>query len=147
MKTILLVIGVIVVILMFSTLMGGIKTAQTDERTDTFAAVTTGGGIVEADVVLVADIYGNDILNVVSITSDLNTDAPLPDTYVAGTNILTVRGLTASQTRTLTVVYQYSALTGDAESAGTFLGFTPLLIGISIVVIIIAGLVMAFKNR
>jgi hypothetical protein len=147
MKVVFTIIGVIMVLLMFGLLLGGITQAKTDERTDSFGAVVTGGGVTTANVVLIADLYQNSNLNVTSVTSDLGTDVPIVGTYTANTHTLQVNGLTASQTRTLTVIYQYDVLTGDKAVVGTFLDFLPLLIIIAIVVIVIAALVMAFKNR
>lgn len=147
MKALLGVIGIIIILLLFGTFMGGIKDAQTDERTDTFAAVVTGGGVTTADVELVTDIYDNNILEVTEITSDLGTDSPLPDTYVSATNTLTVRGLTAAQTRTLTVTYRYDSLAGtDAEPTGKFLGFLPIMVIIVCICIAVAGVILAFKH-
>lgn len=147
MKVALTIIGVIVVLMMFSTLLGGIDTAQTDERTDNFGAVVTGGGITTADVVLVTNLYDGDVLNVVSVTSDLGTDVPLAFSYTALTRTLTINGLTAAQTRTLTVIYKYDALTGDNAAVGSFFGFLPFLIAVALVVIVVAAVMMAFKNR
>jgi len=146
MKIVLSIIGVILVILMFGTMIAGIKTAQTDERTDSFGAVTTGGGITTASVVLVADLFDDSVLNVTSVTSSLNTDVPLVNTYVPGTNTLSVVGLTASETRTLTVIYKYGSLTGTSAPASSFFGFLPLLVVIALVVIVIAAMVAAFKK-
>lgn len=147
MKTVLVIIGVIIVLLLFGTLLGGINDAQTDLRTDAFGAVVTGGGVTTANVVLVATLYENSNLNVTSITSDLGTDVPIVGTYTALTRTLQVNGLTAAQTRTLTVIYKYDALTGDTATVGTFFGFLPLLVVVAVVVIVIAALVAAFKNR
>jgi len=146
MKVIFTIIGVVMVLLLFGTMMGGITEAQTDERTDAFGAIVTGGGDVDAAVVLVGDLYGNDILNVTSVTSDLVTDVPLVSVYVPGTNTLTIIGLTASDTRTLTVIYLIDALTAS-PGVSTFFGLLPLLVVIALVVVVVAGMIVAFKNR
>lgn len=147
MKAALAVIGVIIILVLFGTMMVGINQAKKDERVDAFAAVVTGGGVNEADVVLVADIFDNNILSVTSILSDNILDAPLPDTYVAASNTLTVRGLAASQTRGLTVTYDYGALSGDAESTGTFLDMIPIFIAIAAVLIIVGAGIAVFTRR
>jgi hypothetical protein len=147
MRAALAVIGVIIILVLFGTMMAGIQTAQTDERTDTFLAVTTGGGITTAPVVLVTDIYDNNILNVTSITSDNVLDAPLADSYNSANNTLTVRGLNASDTRGLTVIYEYSALTGSAESAGTFLNLIPILVGVACLVILVGAGIFVFAHK
>lgn len=147
MKAAFTIVGVIIVLVLFGTMMSGIRSAQTDERIDAFAGVTTGGGIVETDVVLVTDIYDNNILNVVGIISDNPLDAPLPDSYAPLTDTLTIRGLAASDTRDLEVTYQYDVLTGDSAPAGIFLGMTPIFIGIAIIVIIIGSMVAVWASR
>jgi len=146
MKVVLGIIGVIFVIMLLGTMMGGIKSAQTDERTDSFV-VATGGAETTGDVVLVADLYADNILEVTRITSTVNTDNPLADTYVSNTNTLTVRGLTADETRTLAVTYRYDALTGDSAPAGTFLGLTPIFVIIACVAIVVGGIVAAFAMK
>lgn len=147
MKAAFTIVGVVVVLILFGTMMAGINAAETDERTDDFAGVATGMGVTEADVVLVTDLDGNDILSVVEITSDNIADAPLPDTYVGGTNTLTVRGLNDNDTRGLSVTYKYDALTGDAAPAKSFLGMVPLFVGIAILLIIVGAGIAAFANR
>jgi hypothetical protein len=144
MKAALAIIGVVIILILFGTMMSGINDAQTLERTDTFVGVVTGGGITEADVVLVADPFNNSILSVTSLTSNEVLDGPLPDSYVTGTNTLTVRGLNASDTRTLTVVYDYGSLTG---SVGTFLGMIPIFVAIAAVLIIIGAGIAVFASR
>jgi hypothetical protein len=147
MRAALAVIGVIIILILFGTMMGGITAAQTAERTDTFAAVATGGGVVEADVVLVADPFNSALTSVTSITSNEVLDAPLPDAYVAGTNTLTVRGLNPSDTRTLTVTYLYGALTGTAASTGTFLGLVPIFVAIAALLILIGAGFAVYSSR
>lgn len=147
MRAVLAVIGAIIILSLFGTMMVGIKAAQTTARTDNFAAVTTGMGVTEADVVLVTDPYEDDILNVTEITSDNGADAPLPDAYVTGSNTLTVRGLNANDTRDLIVTYAYGNLTGTAAAAGSFLGLMPLLIGAAAVIIVVGAMLVAFVNR
>ena len=147
MKVVMTIVGVILVLLLFSTMLGGIEAAQTDVRTDTFGAVVTAPAATTAPVVLVADLYDGSVLKVDSVTSDLGTDVPLVDSYVAATKTLTVRGLTADASRTLTVVYKYGALTGDSAAAGTFMDFLPLFIIIALVVIVVACMIAAFAHR
>lgn len=147
MRAALAVIGVIIILILFGTMMFGINQAQTDERVDAFAAVATGPGVTTAPVILVTDPYDNSLLSVESIVSTNALDAPLPDTYVAGTNTLTVRGLAANDTRTLTVTYVYGALVGQAASTGTFLGMIPIFVAIAAVLIIVGAGIAVFAKR
>lgn len=144
MKITLSIVGVVIVLILFGTMMTGVHDAQTNERVDSFAAVTTGVGETDADVVLVTDIYEDDLLSVLSISSNNTADAPLPDAFVGSTNTLTVRGLAESDTRNLEVTYEYDALTGDAEPAGSFLGFTPIFVAIGAVLIIVGAIIAVF---
>lgn len=147
MRAALAVIGVIIILVLFGTMLTGIRTAQTDERDDPFNAVLTAPGVTTAPVVLVTDIYDSSILNVTSIISDNNLDAPLPDGYVPATNTLTVRGLAANDTRNLIVTYQFGALTGDAASTGSFLGMIPIFVAIAAVVILVGAGIFVFAHK
>jgi hypothetical protein len=147
MKSVMAIIGVIIILALFGTMMMGLNAAKTDERTDTFAAVATGMAATTADVVLVTDIFNNSLLSVVSITSDNVGDAPLPDVYTAGSNTLTVRGLKANDTRALTVVYDYDALTGESAPASTVLNIVPIIIVIALLLIIVGAAIAAFARR
>lgn len=147
MRAALAVIGAIIILVLFGTMMVGIKSAQTSERSDVFNAVTTGAGATTANVVLVADPFENDKLNVSSIISSNALDAPLPDSYVSASNTLTVRGLKDGDTRNLTVTYLYGSLTGKAAPTGQFLGMIPLFVGIAIVVIIIGAGIFVFAHK
>ena len=147
MKAAFTIVGVVIVLILFGTMMAGIRSAQTDDRIDSFTGVATGVGETEADVVLVTDVYDNDILNVVEIVSNNANDAPLPDAFSPTSNNLTVRGLNANDTRSLDVTYRYDVLTGDAASAGTFLGMVPIFVGISILVILVGAGIAAWASR
>ena len=144
MKAVFVIIGVIIVILMFGVMVGGIKSAQTAERTDLYNSTTAAE--TDEDVVLVGTLYDEDLLNV-TITSDLPADAPVPNTYTAVSRTLNIEGLAANETRQLTVTYLYGSLTGAAASAGTFLGLTPLLVAIGVLLLIVAVIVAAMKSR
>jgi len=146
MKTALTIIGAIIVLVLFGTMMTGIGEAQTNEQEDDFGAVVTGGGDFDADVVLTVPLYDEGLINVVDITSDLGTDVPLATDYTALTQTLEVSGLTASQTRTLTVTYRYAAL-DDYAGVNEFFGFIPLLVGVAIVAIVVGAIVVSFRNR
>lgn len=147
MKAALAVIGVIIILILFGTMIVGINQAQTDERLDGFVGVTTGVGVTEADVVLVADPFNNDILNISAIVSTNPLDAPLPDSYVGATNTLTVRGLNANDTRTLNVTYAYGSLTGNAAAVGSFLDMIPIFVSIAAVLIIVGAAIAVFVTK
>lgn len=140
---------IIAAIMLAPNVISGVDDARTDERIDALSA-PTGIGETTADVVLNQAMWQGDIASVVSITSDVGTDIPNPDTYVAGTRTLTVRDLTANTTpRTLTITYLVSAFGTDnvEASAGTFVGFWPLFFGIAVLVLIIGIGFSIFSKR
>ena len=144
MKTVFVIIGVIVIILMFGVMVSGIKSAQTAERTDLYNSTTAAE--TDEDVVLVGSLYADDLLNV-TITSDLPADAAVPNAYNPVTRSLNVEGLAPNDDRQLTVTYLYGSLTGAAASAGKFLGLTPLLVAVGVLLLVVAVIVTAFKSR
>jgi len=139
MKAIFAVIGVIIILFLFGTMLTGITSAQTDSRIDTFASVTTGVGETEADVDLVTDPFNDNILNITSITSNNDDDAPLPDYYLTSTNTLTVRGLNASDTRTLIVTYNYGSLGDNSETIDRLLDIMPMLVAVAAIIILVVA--------
>lgn len=85
---------------------------NTDFRTSEYTApyiAATAPGVTTADVVLTQDLFNNATANV-TISSNNVLDAPLPFAFVSATDTLTVSGLAADDSRTLTLVYKISAL-------------------------------------
>lgn len=149
------IVGVVVALLflimsmfLFPGMIGSVEDTQTVTRTDDFATVVTAPAATTANVVLVAELWQDSNLNVVTITSDLGTDVPLVGAYVAATKTLTVGGLDDDASRTLSVEYKYNRFTGDTatQAAGTFVGFWPLMLGLAIVIIIVGIGIAVFKN-
>lgn len=114
----------------------------TDE--DTIEAnITTGGAETTGTVQLTNALYESDTSHVTSITSTHGGDSAAPSSYAASTKILTVSGLAASQTRTLTVVHEYDALSeytaaAPATKMGPTLFLLVLFIGIPAAMILAA---------
>ncbi len=82
----------------------GIHDIRTEELTESFSGVVTAAGISAANVTLASDPFLDRTAEVVSITSNI-TETPVATTYTTATNFLLVGSLGASETRTLTVVY------------------------------------------
>ena len=93
---------------------------------DVHENVTTGAAETTADVVLRYALLDGLVANVVSITSSEGTDTPTADSYVEASRTLTVGGLTADTTRTLTITYKtdISAYTG----LGSIVKVAPLIV-------------------
>lgn len=121
------IISIFIAFIMFGLVMTGSHDILTDPDTDAFANVTTGVGETAADVVLTEDLYNSSTGSVTSLVSSLETDTPVAATYTSATNTLHVTGLTAEQTRTLTVAYEYGA-TDDYTGLGSIVKLGPLVL-------------------
>lgn len=106
--------------------------------------VTTGGGITTADVVLVNELFSNATANAVVVSTDAD-DAPYPTAYVPATNTLSIAGLAAATTRTLTVTYRIAALS-DYPGADLSARFWPALLVLGIIGLIGGAIYNATRN-
>jgi len=108
------VIGLIVTLSLFVTMLGGFADVLNASvaKTDTADNVTTAEGVNEADVTLTYSLLSDDVDNVASITSTIETDNAVADSYSALT--LTVGNLTDNVSvgdgRTLTINYSHGIL-------------------------------------
>ena len=94
-------------------------------------SATTGLGETTADIVLTYDLYEAGVGNVESITSTEATDTPTADSYVEATKTLTVGGLTAEKTRTLTTTYESEAM-NIYTGLGSITKVAPLIVFIGL---------------
>ena len=102
----------------------GIHNLRTEEETQNFTSVVTGGGETSANVTLTTDPF-LDKASEVSITSSLGAgvETPVAVSYATATNDLLVGDLAASQTRTLYVVYYMERDDQYLSIIGPFLPF------------------------
>jgi len=143
------IIGLIMVAVMmviFPIVMESAHELQTDSYTHTEAGVTTGAGVTAANVVLDEAVWDDSTSHITSITSDEVTDVPVAGTYTAATKTLNVTGLAESDSRTLTIVYEYDGLE-DYTGMGAMAGVAPLLIFIGVLGVVMGGLYTSFKGR
>lgn len=111
---------------------------RTDEVDETFA-VTTAAGVTTANVTLDNELW-NDGVAFASATSNSTGDSPTIDTYASATQVLTVGGLAANTTRTLTVTYDisglddYTAAEGAITKIPVFFILFPVLLGFLVIV-------------
>jgi len=136
-----------VLILLFpSMVLDGMHSMQTDSRTDTFAAVTTGVAETTGDVILLEELYNDKLGSILQIDSNNTSDTPTIVSYNTVTRTLTVGGLVASDTRSLVIEYEIDGLANFPELA-TLSGTAPLLIFFGIIFLVIGGIWAAFKTR
>lgn len=144
MKSVTVLIGAVIVILLMAAVMVSVTDFRTDSFQDTFD-VTTGGGETTAPVVLSQDLFNDATYNVSAISSNLTADTPAAASYVTATNTLTVSGLDADLTRRLTVTYRIDGLE-DYIGAGVAAGLWPLLIILGVIAIVAGAMYNAFKS-
>ncbi len=82
----------------------GIKDWRSDPYTESFLAVTAGG-VTSANVTLSYDLYQAKTANVARITSSNGGDTPVASAYDEDNIRLTISGLAAGTSRTLTTTY------------------------------------------
>ncbi len=138
------IIMVSVMFVLFPIILDSSHELQTDATTETEAAVVTGVGVTNADVVLTNDPWQDDVDYVLTITSDEVTDVPVANTYTTATNTLNITGLAADDSRTLTITYETDAL-GDYTGMGALVGIAPLLIFVAVIGAVVFGAYSAFK--
>jgi hypothetical protein len=115
-------IGMIVLLLPFA--FDGLKDARQIDYTQTAPAVVTAA-VTTGNVTLVKELFLDDVVNVVEITSSNTTDVPVAATYNSGTRALTVGGLLDNATRTLYIDYGYARFDSGSD---TLFGLLPLFL-------------------
>jgi hypothetical protein len=116
---------------------------QTDGITDSFPGCVVGGG--STDVVLTEDLYGGNVVYVSAITATGAGAVPVADSYVAGTNTLTVTGLGVDTPQDLTVTYSYEVNT-EFNGVNTFTGIVPLLLVVGLIIVAIINGLWSLKR-
>jgi hypothetical protein len=119
---ILIVIGFI----LFGTLLTSIDSWAYAE-TSTVRTIITGGGNTTGIMSLGSPLYDENLDNVVTLTSSLATDDPAPYAYTDTGDVLTVSGLTASGSRTMTATYLTERTDSVLATLQPFIPFFVLL--------------------
>jgi hypothetical protein len=119
MKVVSILIGAGICLLMLGGLMSAIKAARGSNFTEPHI-IATGGGITQENITLAATVMDGMNTNVI-VTSTNPLDAPIPFALNAITKQLTVTGLNASDTRTLTITYPVSDLDGFTDEVVRFI--------------------------
>jgi len=124
------VVGILAIFLLLgafsSPIIDGIKGWRTNDTTQDFV-VDTAVGVKTANVTLAYELYQAAVPEVISITSTLGTDNASATKYTEATQVLLVDGLSADNTRTLTVNYYAETDDSVMRVLGPFLGV--LIIG------------------
>ena len=110
MKSVMLILGACIIILLLSAVIPAINDFRSEEYTESHGVVTTGVGGTTANLTLTQDLFLDENSEVESVTSNVTNDVPLVSTYTSATDRLLITGLVASTARTLTVVYNIPSL-------------------------------------
>ena len=127
-------IGAVIIILMLPFTFTGIDEARQATYAQTVPSI---GAETDVDVVLLKPLYNDDLVNVITITSDNSEDVPAVNSYTTGSKMLNIIGLSGSDTRNLIVTYGYARLAGAQD---TFMGNLPLFLIIGLVIMVALGL-------
>lgn len=101
MKSLFVIFGTLLLVFCLPIFLDGSRDAQTEDYTLTFADVETAAGVNSANVTLTQDIYDDNVLSVTAISSNETGDTPSAASYDSTSRRLTVNGLAANDTRTL----------------------------------------------
>jgi hypothetical protein len=143
MKVAALMISAVIVIMLLAAAITSIDDFRMTDQADPFN-VTTGDNVTTATVTLSQELFGDETRNA-SVSSNLTSDAPIASSYDDDTQVLTITGLTASESRRLTITYSIDALT-DYWGAGIAARMWPLILIIGVLAIVV-GAVYAASHR
>lgn len=143
MKTVALLIGAVLLVLLMPAAITSIDDFRQSDYENQFD-VTTGVGETSASVNLSQELFGDETANAV-VTSNITSDAPIASSYVGSTQTLTITGLAASETRRLTVDFKIDALT-DYFGAATGAQVWPLMLILGVLGVVAAAIYSAVRR-
>lgn len=146
MKSVMILLGVCIVILLLPSILPGINSFRSTSRTEEHGNVTTAVGVTSANITLAEDLFGDRTAEVTALTSSLTGDFPIASSYVAASNKLLVTGLVASGNRTLTATYNIGNLS-DYYGADLGARTWPMFIVIGIIGLITAAVYAAIRRE
>jgi len=142
-KSVLLVIGACIIILLFSPILDAVNLFRMDDYAATYD-VTTAANVTTAPVTLTEALF-DDATAYVTVTSNLTADTALPASYVSSTKALTVSGLEASSTRRLSLSYKIDRL-ANYTGAGLGAKVLPLMLVLGVIGIVVAAAINANRR-
>ena len=143
MKSVSLIIGAGVLILLFGAILAGINDFRTDNVEEPHN-VTTAANVTTVAIVLSQELFGDNTISA-TVSSNLTDDAPVPSSYASTTQTLTISGLQAGSYRRLTIDYEVDGL-WDYPGAGLVARMWPVMLGIGVIGIIVGAVVAATKR-
>jgi len=133
--------GVLLLAINLPTVLNAIQDFRTDLQSQSYQ-VSTGVGVTSANVVLSSQLWDDNVAHVTSVSSNISEPATA-SSYDSSTKTLTITGLTANTTRTLTVQYKTAAL-DDYTAAEDFIKHVPTVYVFGLIGLAMAIMVGAF---
>lgn len=133
---------IFIAFILFPMVMSGTHEVRTDDATQS-GNITTGVGATTGDIVIAhGGLYNDSTDSVTSVSSSNGGDTPAASSYTAATDTLTVSGLEASKTRTITVAYEYNAIS-DYEGMEETTSIAPTVL---FVALLLSGVMMMWHS-
>jgi len=146
MKSVMLLLGAVVIILLLPAVLPSIQDFRSDSYEEAHGVVTTAAGVTSANLTLAQDLFLDENSQVTSITSNVTADVPLVSTYTKANDRLLITGLIAGTTRTLTVTYNTPVL-GDFYGADLGTRVFPIFLVLGVIGIVAAAVYNATKRE
>ena len=143
MKSLSLIIGAVIVILLLSGVLSAVNSFRSTEIEAAYD-VTTDASTNTTSIILAHELFGDNTVSAV-VASNITVDAPIPFSYTSSTKTLLVTGLEVSETRRLTIDYLTDGL-WDYPGASLTARMWPLMIGLGIIGLVVAAVIAATRR-
>ncbi len=144
MRTLMLLLGVCVIILTMSSVFAATESFRSASLTEQHD-ITTGVGENTTSVALTQALYSSTTANA-TVTSNITADAPIASSYTSSGHVLVVSGLSASNTRRLTIIYKYGTL-GGYPGVDTMASMWLIFLGLGVLGVVAGAIYSAFRER
>ena len=141
MKIVLTLFGVMFILMMFGGMLSAIHAFRGSDFTEPHIVVTADGQ-TSVTITLASDVMDGDNTNII-VTSSNQLDAPVPFAYDTANRQVTIDGLNANDTRTLTITYPISQLDGFTDEAAKLI---PAYIILAAICAVAGSCYFAFKR-
>ena len=142
-KSVSLIIGAAIVILLLGGVLSAINEFRSTDVQESYD-VTTAANVTSTAVAIVHELFGDNTISA-EVSSNLTADAPIPYSYVANTQVLTITGLEADNTRRLTLDYLTDGL-WDYPGASIAASMWPIMLVLGVIGLIVAAVISASRH-
>ena len=129
---------VIAAVIMFTIAIAPMFSSVESFRTDTVEqsyGVTTSGNVT-TDVALTHPLWRDSVTYVTRLSSNITGDSLIADNYTSASQALSLSGLAASATRTLTVEYQTAGLNEYTGADEVSVALPAIVVGLFLILVL-----------